>query len=155
MSDSFRPQGVQHARAPCPSPTPRVYSNSCPLCQRCHSTILSSVLTFSSHLQFFPSIRVFSSESVLRIRRPKYYSFSFNISPSNEHSGLISFRMDWFDLLAVQGTLKSLLQYHSSKALILQCSAFFMVQLSHTMTSGKNHSFDETDLCWQSNISAF
>ena len=79
----------------------------------------------------FPSIRVFSNESVLHIRWPKYWSFSFNISPSNEHSGLISFRMDWLDLLVVQGTLKSLLQHHSSKASILLCSAFFTVQLSH------------------------
>ena len=79
----------------------------------------------------FPNIRVFSSESVLRIRWPKYWSFSFSISPSNEYSGLISFRMDWLDLLAVQGTLKSLLQHHSSKASMLCCSAFFMVQLSH------------------------
>ena len=79
----------------------------------------------------FPTIRVFSNESVLRIRWPKYWSFSFSISPSNEYSGLISFRMDWLDLLAVQGTLKSLLQHHSSKVPILQCSAFFMVQLSH------------------------
>ena len=86
----------------------------------------------------FPSIRVFSNESALLIRWPKYWSFSFNISPSNEYSGLISFRMDWLDLLAVQGTLKSLLQYHSSKALILQCSTFFIVQLSHPyMTTGK------------------
>ena len=86
----------------------------------------------------FPSIRVFSNESVLRIRWPKYWSFSFSISPSNEHSGLISFRMDWLDLLAVQGTLKSLLQHHSSKASILRCSAFFIVQLSHPyMTTGK------------------
>ena len=86
----------------------------------------------------FPSIRVSSSESVLCIRWPKYWNFSFSISPSNEHSGLISFRMDWFDFLAVQGTLRSLLQYHSSKALILQCSAFFIVQLSHPyMTNGK------------------
>ena len=86
----------------------------------------------------FPSIRVFSSESVLRIRGPKHWSFSFNISPSNKHSGLISFRMDWLDLLAVQGTLKSLLQQHSSKASILQCSAFFIVQLSHPyMSTGK------------------
>ena len=85
-----------------------------------------------------PSIRVFSSESTLRIRWPNYWSFSFSISPSNEHPGLISFRMDWLDLLAVQGTLKSLLQHHSSKASILQCSAFFMVQLSHPhMTTGK------------------
>ena len=86
----------------------------------------------------FPSIRVFSNESALRIRWPKYWSISFNISPSNEHPGLISFSMDWLDLLTVQGTLKSLLQRHSSKALILQCSAFFTVQLSHLyMTSGK------------------
>ena len=87
----------------------------------------------------FPTIGVFSKESVLCIRWPKYWSFSFSISPSNEYSGLISFRIDWFDLLAVQGTLKSLLQHHSSKASILQCSAFFMVQLSHPhMTTGKN-----------------
>ena len=86
----------------------------------------------------FPSIRVFSNESVLCIRWPKYWSFSFSISPSNEHPGLISFRMDWLDLLAVQGTLKGLLQHHSSKASILQCSAFFIVQLSHPyMTTGK------------------
>ena len=85
-----------------------------------------------------PSIRVFSSESPLHIRWPKYWSFSFNISPSNEHSGLISFRMDWLDLLAVQGTLKSLLQHHSSKASTLRCSAFFIVQLSYAyMTTGK------------------
>ena len=87
----------------------------------------------------FPTIRVFSSELSLHIRWPKYWSFSFNISPSNEYSGLISFRMDWLDLLAVQGTLKTLLQHHSSKASILWCSAFFMVQLSHPyMTTGKN-----------------
>ena len=91
----------------------------------------------------FASIRVFSNESALRIRWPKYWSFNFSISPSNEYSGLISFRMDWLDLLAVQRTLKSLLQHHSSKASILQRSAFFIVQLSHPyMTTGKNHSFD-------------
>ena len=89
-------------------------------------------------LSIFPSIRVFSSESTLRIKWPKYWSFSFNISPSNEHLGLFSFRMDWLDLLAVQGTLKSLLQHHSSKASILQHSAFFIVQLSHPyLTTGK------------------
>ena len=87
--------------------------------------------------------QVFSSESVLRIRRPKYWSFRFSISPSNEYSGLISFRMDWLDLLAVQGTLMSLLQQHNSKASTLCCSAFFIVQLSHPyMTTGKTHSFD-------------
>ena len=90
----------------------------------------------------FPSIRVFSKESVFHIRWPKHWSFSFSISPSNEYTGLISFRMDWLDLLAVQGTLKSLLQHHSSKASILRCSAFFVVQLSHPyITTGKN-SFD-------------
>ena len=90
----------------------------------------------------FPGIRVFSNESVLRIRWPKYWSFSFNIRPSNEHPGLISFRMDWLDLLAVQGTLKSLLQHHSSKASILRCSAFFIFQLSHSyMTTGKTIPF--------------
>ena len=102
----------------------------------------------------FPSIRVFSNESVLRIRWPKYYSFS--ISPSNEHPGLISFRIDWFDLLAIQGTLKSLLQHHSSKASTLQHSAFSMVQLSHPYTTtGKNYSFVYMDLSWQSDASAF
>ena len=102
----------------------------------------------------FLSIKVFSNESV-HIRWPKYWSFSFSISPFNEYSGLVSFRMDWLDLLAVQRTLKSLLQHHSSKASILRCSAFFIVQLSHPhMTSGK-HSFDDMDLCWQSHVSAF
>ena len=100
-------------------------------------SISSSVIPFSC-LEFFPSIRVFSSESVLCIRWPKLWSFSFSISPSNEYSGLISFRMDWLDLLAVQETLKSLLQHHSSKASILQHSAFFIVQLSHPyLTTGK------------------
>ena len=90
----------------------------------------------------FPNIRVFSNESALCIRWPKYWSFSFSISPSNEHPGLISFRMEWLDLLAVQGTLKRLLQHHSSKASILQCSAFFIVQLSHPcMTTGKTIAF--------------
>ena len=98
----------------------------------------------------FPSIRVFSNESALRIRWPKYWSFSFNISPSNEHPGLISFRMDGLALLAVQGTLKSLLQHHSSKASILQCSAFFIVHLTSIHDHWKNHSLDWTDLCWQS-----
>ena len=99
-----------------------------------------------------PNIRVFSSESILRMRWLKYQSFSFSISPSNGHPGLISFRMDWLDLLAVQGTLKSLLQHHSSKASTLWRSAFLTVQLSHPyMTTGKT----KTDLCWQSNISAF
>ena len=106
----------------------------------------SNHLTLCCPLLLLPSIflriRVFSSESSLRIRWPKYWSFSFNISPSNEHAGLISFRMDWLDLLAVQGTLKNLIQHHSSKASILWCSAFFTVQLSHPhMTTGKTIAF--------------
>ena len=116
MSDSLQPHGLQHARLPCPSPTSGVYPNSC------HPTISSFVVPVSSCLQSFPAIRVFSNESALCIRWPRYWSFSFNISSSNEHLGLISFRMDWLDLLAVQGTLKSLLQHHSSKASILWCS---------------------------------
>ena len=118
----------------------------------------------SSHLILFhpllllpsisPSIRVFSNESTLHMRWPKYWSFSFSIRPSNEHSGLISFRMDWLDLLAVQGTLKSLLQHHSSKASIFRHSSFFIVQLSHPY-HWKNHNLDQTDLCWQSNVCAF
>ena len=137
MSDSFQPHGLQHARPPGPSPTPGAYSNSCPLSQWCHPTVSSSVVTFSSRLQSFP-VRFFSSESTFHMRWPQYWSFSFSISPSNEHPGLISFRMDWLDLLAVQGTLKSLLQHHSSKASILQCSALFIVQVSHPyMTTGK------------------
>ena len=101
----------------------------------------------------FPRTRVFSSESVLHIRWPKFWSFRFSISPSNEYLGLISFRMDWLDLLAVQGTLKSLLQHHSSKALILQYSAFFYhPTLTCTLDYWKNHSVDCTDLCQQSNV---
>ena len=138
MSDSLQPHGLQHARLPCPSPTPGAYSNSCSLSRWCHPTISSSVVPFSSCLQSFPASRVFSSESVLHIRLPKYWSFSFSISPSNEYSELISFRIDWLDLLAVEATLKSLLQHHSSKASILQQSAFFMVQLSYPyMTTRK------------------
>ena len=134
LSDSLWPHELQHARPPCPSPTPGVHSNSHPLSQWCHPAISSSVVPFSSCP---PSIRVFSNESTLHMRWPKYWSFSFSIILSKEIPGLISFRMDWLDLLAVQGTLKSLLQ-HSSKASILWCSAFFTVQLSHPyMTTGK------------------
>ena len=103
-----------------------------------------------------PSIRVFSNESTLHMRWPKYWSFSFNISPSNEHPGLISFRIDWLDLLAVQGTLKSLLQHHSLKPSIFRCSAFFTVQILHPyMTTGKTIALTRWTLCWQSNVSAF
>ena len=131
------PHELQHARPPCPSPTPGVHSNSCPSSQWCHPAISSSVIPFSSCLQSFPA-SVFSNKSTLHMKWPKYWSFSFSIIPSKEHPGLISFRMDWLDLLAVQGTLKCLLQHHSSKASILQRSAFFTVQLSHPyMTTGK------------------
>ena len=142
MSDSLWPHELQHARPPCPWPTSGAYS----------LMSLKSVMP-SNHLilchplllppSIFPSIRVFSNESVICISCPKCWSFSFSISPFDEYSGLISLRMDWLDLLAVQGILKSLLQHHSSKASILQCSAFFIVQLSHPyMTTGKNHSFE-------------
>ena len=137
VSDSLQPDGLQHARLLCPSPTPRA----------CSLMSIESVMP-SNHLilchplllppSIFPSIRVFSNEAVPHIRWSKYWSFSFSISPSNEYSGLISFRMDWLDLLAVQKTLKSLLQHHNSKALILWHSAFFIVQLSHPyITTGK------------------
>ena len=129
----MQPQGLQHARPPCPSSTPRVYSNSFPS---------SNHLIFCRPLLFppsvFRSIKVFSNKSVLSIRWPKYGSFSFSISSSNEYSRLISFRMNWLNLLAVQGTLKSLLQHCTSKASVFQCSTFFTVQLSHPyMTTGK------------------
>ena len=135
MSGSLQPMD---ARPPCP--TPGVYSNSCPLSQWYYSTISSSIIPFSTRLQSFPASGSFpmSLFQFLHVRWSNYWSFSFSISPSNEYSRLISFRMDWLDLFAVQGTLKSLLQYHSSKAPILWCSAFFTVQLSHPyLTTGK------------------
>ena len=126
-----------YAMPPCPSPTPRVHPNLCPLSWCSHLTISYSVIPFSSWPQCFPALGVFSNESALHIGWPKYWSLRFNISPSVEHPGLI-FKMDWLDLLAVQGTLKSLLQHHDSKASILWRSAFFMVQLPHPyMTTGK------------------
>ena len=120
VSDSLQLHEAQHATPPCPSATPGVYPNSCPLSQWCHPTI-HLILCHPLLLQpsIFPSIRVFSNESTLCIRWPKYWSFRFSIIPSKEHPGLISFRMDWLDLLAVQGTLRSLLQHYSSKASIL------------------------------------
>ena len=138
VSDSLRPHGLQHARPPCPITN----------CQSLLKLLSIQSVMPSNHLilwrplllpsSFFPSIKVFPSESVLPIRWPQYWSFSFSISPSNEYSGLISFMMEWFDLLAVQGTLQSLLQHHSSKASILWHSAFFIVQFSHPyMTTGK------------------
>ena len=151
---------------------PVQFTQSCPtLCDPTDSRsllkLMSSELVMpSNHLilcrplllppSILPSVRVFSNESVLTIRWPKYWSFSFSISPSNEYSGLISFRMDWLDLLAVQGTLKSLLQHHSSKASVLRRSAFFIVQLSHPyMTTGKTIALSRWTFCWQNNVSAF
>ena len=135
LSNSLRPHESQHARPPCPSPTPRVHSDSHPSSHWCHPAISSSVIPFSCP-QSLPASESF--ESTLRMRWLKYWNFSFSIIPSKEIPGLISFRMDWLDLLAVQGTLKSLLQHHSSKASILWRSAFFTVQLSHPyMTTGK------------------
>ena len=147
MSNSLRPYGLQNVRLPCPSPTSGDSSNSCPLSLvmpsnhliLCHPLLLLPTI--------FPDTRVFSNESVLRIRWPKYWSFRFSISPSNEYSGLISFRIDWLDLLAIQGdhgslTLKSLLQHHSSKASILQRSAFFIVHLTSIHDYWKRHSYD-------------
>ena len=137
MSDSLQPHGLQHARPPCPSPPPSLPKlMSIELVMPSNHLILCHPLLLPPSI--FPSIRVFSNESALHIRWPKYCSFNFNISPSNEHPGLISLRMDWLDLLAVQGTLESLLQHHSSKASILQRSALFIVQLSHPyMTTRK------------------
>ena len=153
VSDSLLPYGLQHARPPCPSPIPEL--------TQIHVHWVGDAVQ-ASHppsplllpLSVFPSIRVFSIELVLPIRWPKYWSFSFSISPSNEYSGLISFRIDWLDLLTVQGTLKSLLQHHSSKASILQRSAFFIVQLSHLyMTTGKTIAL--TRRTFIGNVSAF
>ena len=121
VSDSLRPHESQHARPHCPSPTPGVHSDSCQLVMPSSHLILCRPLLLLPPI--LPSIGVFSNESTLRMRWPKYWSFSFSIIPSKEHPGLISFRMDWLDLLAVQGTLKSHLQHHSSKASILRRSA--------------------------------
>ena len=133
MSDSLQPHEAQHARPPNSWSPPKSMSIDSVMPSN-HLILCHPLLLLPS---IFPSIRAFSNELTLRIRWPKYWSFSFNISPSNEHPGLISFRMDWLDLLTGQGTLKSLLQHHSSKASILWCSAFIIVQLSHPyMTTG-------------------
>ena len=151
MSNSLRPHGLQHTRLPCPSLSPGVCSNSCPLSWVMVSNHLILCHSFLLLPSIFPSTRVSPNKSTLCISVAMYWSFSL----SNEYSGLISIRINWFDLPEVQGTLKSLLQHHNSKAPILQCSAFFMVQLTSVQDYWKNHSFDHTDLCWQSDVSAF
>ena len=156
MSNSLWPHGLQHARPSVHHQLPEFTQNHVhwvsDAIQPSHPLSSPSPPAFnlSQHKGFF-----FSNESVLHIRWPKYWSFSFNISPSSEYSGLISFRMDWLDLLSVQGTLKSLLQHHSSKASIVWCSVFFIVQLSHPyMSTGKTIALTQMELCWQSNVSA-
>ena len=137
MSDSLQPHGLQHARLSCPSPTPGACSNSCSS-RWCHPTISSSVISFSFCLQSLPATGSFQMSQFFTLGGQKYWSFSFSSIRSNEYSGLVSFRIDSLDLFAAQGTLKSLLQYHSSKASILQRSVFFTVQLSRPyVTTGK------------------
>ena len=135
MSESLRPHGLQHARLPCPSSSPGAYSNSCPLSRLCHPIISSSVVPFSSCLQSFPASESFQTSQLFASGGQSIgVSASASVLPMNTQD----FRMDWMDLPAVQGTLKSLLQHHNSKASILQCSAFFIVQLSHPyVTIGK------------------
>ena len=148
MSDSSRPHDPQHA---CLSPTPRVHPNPCPLCWWCHPTIASPSPAFN-----LSQYQGLSNESVLHIRSPKFWSFSFSISPSNEYSGLISFRLDWLDLLAVQGTLKSLLQHHSLKASILQhFNLFYGLTFTSMHDYWENHRFAYMNLCQKSDVSAF
>ena len=134
VSNSLPTHRLQHTRPLCSSPTSRGYSNSCPLSRWCHPSISSSVMLFSSRLQFFPASVSFQMIQFFASSGQTIGSFSFSVSPSNEYLGLISFRLDWFNLLAAHGILKSLLQHHSSKASILQHSAFFIVQFSHIHT---------------------
>ena len=136
MSNSLQPHGLQHDRLPCPSLSPRVRSDLCPLNRWCCLTISSPAAPFSFCLQSFPASGSFLMSQLVTSRDQSIKAFSLSISPSSEYSGLISFRIDWFDPLTVQGTLKSLLQHNSSKASILQCSAFFMAQHPY-MTTGK------------------
>ena len=160
MSNSLQPHWLQHTRFPCPSPTSRACSNSRPLSQWCNPSILCSVTHSPPAFNLSQSQGLF--KWVLRIRCSKCWSFSFSLSTFNGYSGLISFRIDWFHLLAAQGTRNSFLQHHSRKASILRPSTFFMIQLSHSYIHSfihtyywKNHSFDWRDICWQSNVCAF
>ena len=142
VSDSLRPHELQHTRPPCPAPTARVHPNPHPSSQWLPSSHLILCRPFFLQSPIPPSIRVFANESTICMKWPKYWSFSFSIIPSKEHPGLVSFRIDWLDFLAVQGTLKSLLQHHSSKASILQCSVFFTVQLTSIHDYRKKHRLD-------------
>ena len=154
VSDSLRPHESQHARPPCPSPTAGVYPNSCPSSRWCHPAISSSVVPFSSCPQSLPA-----SESFLMSQLFSWGGQSIGVSASAPvfpmNSGLISFRMDWLDLLAVQGTLKSLLQHHSSKALIFRCSASGWASSQIRTWLLENYGFHYMDLCQQSDVSAF
>ena len=148
VSYSLQPHELQHPRFPCPSPTPRTCSNSCPLSWQCHPTILFFVTPLLLLPSIFPSIKVFSNESALCIRGPKYWSFSFSIKVSNEYSGLISFRIDWLNLFAIQDSQESsptpqLKSIHSSVLRLL-----YGTTLTSVHDYWKNHSFDYTDLCW-------
>ena len=155
MSDSLQPHGLQHTRFPCPSPTPRANSNSCPSHWWYHPTISSSVIPFSFCPQSFPASGSFPmSQFCASGGQSTGVSASASVLPMN-HSGLFSFRMDWLDFLAVQETLNSLLQYHSSKASILWCSAFFIVQLSHPCMTTEKTILWLDGLCWQSNVLLF
>ena len=147
------PHGLQHARPPCPSPTPGVQANTCQsVMPSSHLTLCCPLLLIPS---IFPSIRVFSNESALPIMWSKDWNLSFNISPSNGYSRLFSIRIDWFDLLAVQGTLKSLLQHNSSSISSSMLRLLYSPILTSIHYYQKNHSFNQTDTCWQSNVSAF
>ena len=142
MSDSLWPHQPKHARPPCPSPNPGVHPNPCPLSQWCHPTISSSDIPFSSCPQSFLASGSFQMSQVFLIRWPNCWSFSFTVSPSNEYSGLVSFRMDWLALLAVQGTLKSLLQHHLKSINYWVLSFLYSATLTSIYDHWKNHSLD-------------
>ena len=154
MSDSLQPHGLKHTRLPCPSPSPGVCSNSCPLSWWCLPTMSYPVTPFSSCPQSFPASGSFPVSQLFESDGTKYWSFSFCISPSNEYSGLISFRIDWFDLLAVQGTLKTLFEHFESIS-SLAPSLLYGPTFTYIHDYWKNQSFDYMDLCLQSDVSAF
>ena len=154
VSNSLWPHELQHARPPCASPTPRVHPNPCPLSRWCHPTISSSVLPLSSCPQSFPA-SVFSNESAFCLRLPKYWSFSFNITLSNEYPGLSSFKMDWLDLLQVQGTLKSSPTPQFKSINFSALSFLYSPTLTSIHDYWKNQSLDYMDLCGQTNVSVF